>query len=643
MEHSGRKKRKRGGEDDDGDTRQHQRLKMAGSSEPANSLVRISPGFLSKITTDTIRAQIEEVEHASAGPRIASKMMTARTNILQAISSKTPISNNTVALLTEYQKAVAQSSCGKWTDQAEHLLLNMLLWDWIETMVSEGWEQVERDDDELAGIALLLKDLSAGRNLELRSTTYFADLSDQTYAVPSAPKKRTTFHILQQAIKIMANWLSLPKDFVHYQARSWFIKEVLCHIGPQGLRLSDLLKASDQVRVSVLGLSRNVSITHRHLIYWSKHYLQRHALYDASSEERKALMDLCALVDKVSPLDEVLLAHALEASDHHLVDTALLDTLSLPPLPVFSTPDIFQEPEMFEQFWKFVYTSLQIISPNFQPPSASSTLKKAITSQEKSWIHHARFLQHVSANLDSCLPFRDQTPSQMKILSGVGPYSEEHVETVGGLFSALLYRGITHGGLHLQNHPDTVFPTLDDWTTLRDTLLTTNPKTYILNVSSYGINSRHRDLKHAAAYWKIANNKTYNSWLLEAAEPIDVVKLFRLLQEAHIPGLGGGFLLLELVFDYARCGRVTKPSADELQTLYSLAKIERGAVKRVKDLGFDKISVGLTAVLDELNRRMLPEMWKVIDMDFIVLSHALRAWDAVDTKICRQFLEEPFC
>lgn len=59
--------------------------------------------------------------------------------------------------------------------------------------------------------------------------------------------------------------------------------------------------------------------------------------------------------------------------------------------------------------------------------------------------HSPTLLQaKVSAELDYRLPFREKAPSRTKILASPdGPFSPDHISTREGIFSALIFRGIT--------------------------------------------------------------------------------------------------------------------------------------------------------------------------------------------------------
>ena len=603
--------------------------------EPPNSILRITSGFLVNLTTEAITMQTKELKRAASEGEINTSMITARTNVLHAITHTTPISNDTITLLRDYQSSVARAMCTKLTFKAEALMLNMLVWDWIESMVTKSWDTIDIKD----GVGRLLKDIvdASPGPLELHASHYFGESSKQVYTIFALPRQRSAFVVQQLGVKILASWLGLPNDIFYYQARGWFVKEIIKHIGARGLRLSSVLIASNQVRVSVLGLSRNTSITYQHLTYWTKHYLLRHGICSATSEESKALDALCDLADKISPLNKDLLRVAQDASANGCVlhSGPPLNSLLFPPLPIFSTPPTL--PILFEKFWKAIHTSLPMAAHDFCMPEGPSTFQGTSTHRQRSIVLQVRFVHHINKDLDNRLPDRNRTPSQKKILSSAGPYSPQHVKMVAGLFSALIYRGITHGSQFLLDHPDTIFSTLKEWQTLQNALLKRYPESHLLKPFSYGSNIKGRALNHAESYWEKANDSTLNSWLLESEEPINPVALLCLLRKAKISGLGG-VILLELVFDYVKCGQATTPSADEMEEMYSLAKIKKGPVQKLKDLGFIKISTGLSAVHDELKHRLSPHVWENINGDFIFISQALRAWSMMDTSECREFL-----
>lgn len=54
------------------------------------------------------------------------------------------------------------------------------------------------------------------------------------------------------------------------------------------------------------------------------------------------------------------------------------------------------------------------------------------------------FLSHVQENADKKLPFHDYTLSYLCILEPGGPFSLNTISTQEGLFSALIFRGVTY-------------------------------------------------------------------------------------------------------------------------------------------------------------------------------------------------------
>ena len=78
---------------------------------------------------------------------------------------------------------------------------------------------------------------------------------------------------------------------------------------------------------------------------------------------------------------------------------------------------------------------------------------------------HARFLDVVVRGGDKKLPVRHLAPSLSRVLQPGGPYSPENLRTPAGLFSAFVFRGITHHTAFLHDHP-TFFSTLDSFLSL---------------------------------------------------------------------------------------------------------------------------------------------------------------------------------
>ena len=79
-------------------------------------------------------------------------------------------------------------------------------------------------------------------------------------------------------------------------------------------------------------------------------------------------------------------------------------------------------------------------------------------------IHTPTELQgYVNANLDFLLPFREHGPSRIKSRGPMAAFDLSHSRTWAGLFSGLIFRGVTFASPFAVQGSKTFFRNVDDW------------------------------------------------------------------------------------------------------------------------------------------------------------------------------------
>lgn len=198
------------------------------------------------------------------------------------------------------------------------------------------------------------------------------------------------------------------------------------------------------------------------------------------------------------------------------------------------------------------------------------------------------FVQHVHKLSDKQLPFRDFARSRRRILSAGGPFSPLHLGTISGLFSALVYRGITHNTDFL-NQQRTLFTDFNDYDTLRLSL--DQSKEYFCNKTAYG-SATGRTVENAKIYWDAVQRTEFTSWLIDT-EPIQFIDLFHLFATSKLkgnkafPGFGSLTAYL-LASDYAIAGKATVPTSREMGII--IFQINAGGLTGLRSMGFKCIN-----------------------------------------------------
>lgn len=249
--------------------------------------------------------------------------------------------------------------------------------------------------------------------------------------------------------------------------------------------------------------------------------------------------------------------------------------------------------------------------------------------------HIALYRQHVQMSSDKKLPFRDAAASRYRILHSDGPFSPENISSCAGLFSAIVYRGITHNTQFLLEQP-TLFKDLKAWDNLYNALLPYHPDNrYFCNRSAYGQAIASRKVDNAKLFWDASGDPKVNSWLNSPA-PIDFLDLYHIFQSLYSFGT---LVAYQLAVDYATAGKATIPDFSEMGEV--LCKIKAGGLKGLRKLGWKCADVEGTSeafknVYLALKHYIPLEMQEKMGFSVFTVEHALcklSRLDIVENKL----------
>ncbi|KAG5635621.1 hypothetical protein H0H81_010595 [Sphagnurus paluster] len=265
--------------------------------------------------------------------------------------------------------------------------------------------------------------------------------------------------------------------------------------------------------------------------------------------------------------------------------------------------------------------------------SASYTAPKRAAESRK-------FIDFVRSDLDWYSPFRQLGPSLSLMVQPGGPYSPEHLRTPAGLFSALVFRGVTHHTPYLLDGHPVFFEDLAAWERTYSKLykLKTDHN-YFCNRRAYGSAAAAREVGNIPRYWEQANDPQFN-FFLTSKTPANILTLFnrflkpptRKKDERLDPNTDNRFrafgplTLLQLLVDYAQAGVTTKPTAEEMA--YMIHKVNEGGSRGLLDLDYhvqdrDTLKDALVDLHQRLLLRIPKEIQHMYDFDFIFMEHAL--------------------
>ncbi|KAF8906870.1 hypothetical protein CPB85DRAFT_1436729 [Mucidula mucida] len=217
------------------------------------------------------------------------------------------------------------------------------------------------------------------------------------------------------------------------------------------------------------------------------------------------------------------------------------------------------------------------------------------------------------------IPWHDLATSRRLILADDGPFGSSHLRIKEGLFSALLYRGITHNSQFLHTEQHIFFDGLDDWemiyATSKDVLEDSNDmdqkeiEKYFCDGCAYGVWTRRR-VNYAPTYAAATEAPDLTSWLLNAEFPtfMEVYKLFhkgKVNGTSAFPGFGPLQAYL-LASDYVIAGAVKMPTYEEMGELLWSDLKQKGAMSGLWALGYDDFESAedVAAAFEEMDKML---------------------------------------
>ncbi|KDR76755.1 hypothetical protein GALMADRAFT_210635 [Galerina marginata CBS 339.88] len=538
------------------------------------------------------------------------------------------------------------SNVAIWTRQKLLLLLNMTIWESLENLLEDAYDQERHDSSSELGCVLrraetILETQPCQVRLDASEFLSFFEPEEAIFEQKQAKKRYVTASkasTLALASSILQKWLDFP-DAQKYQTQAWFIRALSDHVGPQVLLLNDVWKAAHNINTHVLGMHKDCRISKVNIQEWSKKTLAGHILTDRNSPDYKILCSIDAEIQAISSglgTDSYygrwnpLSLSKVEWEDEETDD----------PIVVDEAPQVEEDIEIPDgaAFDKF-YREIELLYCFLDNPSLAVVVPNRRSVDSASY-WTAMYRQHVELNSDKKLPFRDHAISRRRILEVGGPYSPEYLSTRHGVFSAILHRGITHNTKFLQEQ-QTVFQDLDEWNALCDSLGDRSEE-YFCNKSAYG-RGRWRTVGNALAYWEATASPAFVDFI-ESQEPTDFCRLFKLFQTLPAFGKLTAYLL---AVDYAIAGKATIPTLTELGDI--IGQINAGGLGGLQKLGWrnlkprdrEAISNALDAVHREMKARMPAPRQLQINFErfgFFFVEHALCKLDRLDLSAFNKIL-----
>jgi len=591
---------------------------------------RISAGFLTKLTTKTIEKELKKARKLKLPVAEHEDVTSEALIVTEEIGF---ITAQTVKAVMAYSKACTFDSAEQKTCAAEEHMMAMVIWDWLECSVDHALTQAYDEVPErvthqgLCHLVLTIKLCAMkGGIQDLQASSFIPEITSSPSYQLNFPSRRELqpSQVRRYAIEALACWFDLADPFDGL-ARTWFLKEIIREVGVGVLRLAAVIKAIQRVRVSVLEMSKKAVVTQKHFAHWSKTYLSSHPISCSDSPERRLLNDLCLQLDKVLQFNPLLVKRVTDIALRPL--PARLEVSLMPAIPAFPNSITLPNASQVRRYWQAMMLCIPLINGSLTVPPPE-TLHKFPSQQERQAHLYQRFLYRVHTDADNLLPFRNMTPSRVRIRQAGGPFSEGHLRSISGLFSTLVFYGITFGSRFLFDHPNLVFYDLKDWWTVYDNISSKHHARYFCNPVAYR-NRTNRKVDDVQKYWEFASQPDNVRWLLEGQGPIKAFELYRKLKAAKLPGLGV-LGCIDICLDYAHYGVATRPTSEDMIQMLRDSRKTSPCIAVLQSFGLqDEDLPGGLVVLQALLSGW-PESGSSLEAGDIYYS--LQCWSYLDQK-----------
>ncbi|KAF9041370.1 hypothetical protein BJ165DRAFT_1530100 [Panaeolus papilionaceus] len=520
--------------------------------------------------------------------------------------------DNVMQLWQAYEEQdidLAQATLVNFVQARQLLLVNMLLWEWLEKTTDDGYTC--RNNPGASGLGQLFNHvevdlLARKKKLVYDAADYLPNFTrgETVSSISISARRIFDEELLRSTVfQILLFWLGFPDRAG--QERAWFVRALVDYVCPHILLLPAMWRVCHSI--SYLALATGKKNVSKVMIQdWASTYLASHPVTQIDTYEYHLLDRIQAAIESVipDPISQSLIAYQPPIA-HRIVIPAL-QTLTKPlliflenPYPQISIPDVGQTPATKEAYWT------------------------------------AQFQHYVQQNTDHRLPFRNHAVSRQRILSGEGPYLPQYIPKREGLFSAIIYRGITHNSLFLRDPASRIlYNSPHDWITAMEEISNPTPENdrFYCNPNAYGKQSiKQRSINNAHYYWDKTAEPDFERFLNTTPFPfLEAQKLFETLVAF------GPLTAYQLTADYVQAGKVSMPSLDDMGRV--IWRIGSGGLNGLKRLGFACSNLATTseafAVLYRDVDQSLTEMEKAqIDFGPIFVEHMLCKYVRLDIPI----------
>lgn len=544
------------------------------------------PKFLDSFNLDALNAEVEDVSNAVFAAfaykdnpnehRTAQLLQTMTDSITSAplsISSISNIQGGWVGL-ESLSNTVFSTSIMLRKQRWSLMLMNYTAWYWLDVFVVDRAKAIldhQEVPDDGSWLENLVWDLDLhyqtrdpgtpdstppptiinGRayGINLPNTTYI--LEHRYNRIPS--KEVRDQRVLSSVVSILEKWLKYPTDRSARQ-KAWFIHVMVMEFGPSVLYLDAVWKIYSDLH-GRLFMDGDWRLDSFKVVKPIPSLTTLHPLRtDSTSPER------CA-IDNIANLIEGICDGKFTSNQACVMGTGTSTFLDTLPPPLRQLAD--KEMQLFESFVR---------------ANLDYQLNRTVASTLP---HMERLASRLKSNPDKFLMFRELAPSRTRARSLEGPFTPRLVRTTMGIFSALVWRGITFG-TEFAAVGDMVFRSADHFDSIRTALR--KPEKYFCDQRAYGTLNPSRSTDLAHNYWDSLKGGVWEN-LVGTSGQIPFMDCWQFFLSGRKPplfpqlGLLAAYLLTADLF-YA--GVVVEPTMEEMAVI--IREMNKGAVAALERL-----------------------------------------------------------
>jgi hypothetical protein len=347
-------------------------------------------------------------------------------------------------------------------------------------------------------------------------------------------------------VAVVQHWLGFPTEGA-YRQKAWFVHALLQEIGQSVLLLDQTWNVYDTIRRSMFSTPKS-NLESFDSVMPLREAARKHCLHDPASEENKVLN---RITESVLGVCNLKLHINGRSSEPHNLTSAINSELD----------------RRLTIFCSFVRDAVQVVLHPTRSQNTSPTYKAML------------------ANPDRLLPFREHAPSRIRSKSEDGPFHNSVARTRSGLFSALIWRGITFTA-PFSLERKMVFHSLQEFRDeVHDVRCSQKDTAYICNKRAYGVYNKYRSPERAQDYWEATGEHDWSNYVKNNTVPFT-----ECYQEFFRPGKApvrfpqiGLLAAYLLTVDYVYARIVDPPTLDEIADV--VRSINRGAASGLERLG----------------------------------------------------------